>query len=384
MASNSFGTLFRCTTWGESHGPAIGVVIDGCPAGLALDETAINRELARRAPGSSVHTTRRSELDACRIMSGVFQGKTTGAPVSLLIVNTDADSSKYEAVGRLLRPGHANATYLRKYGTFDYRGGGRASARETAGRVAAGAVARLLLAEAGITVSAWLSAVGDYVAPVPSVSSMASPNVAPDVSPDAMERAAHYARTSSIFAPDAEAEGELARRVADARADGDSIGGVVTFYVTGLPPGLGDPVYEKLDARLALAMLGIPACKGFEIGAGFAAASMRGSACNDVFVPGERGLSTATNHAGGTLGGISSGMPLYGRAAFKPTPSIHKPQATVDVDANPVEFVLPEGSRHDPCVAVRAVPVVEAMCLVVLADAWLMNRSVRVQSCWWE
>jgi chorismate synthase len=370
MASNSFGTLFRFTTWGESHGPAIGVVLDGCPAGLALDEATIDCELARRAPGSSVHTTRRSEPDVCRIMSGVFQGKTTGAPVSLLIANTDADSSKYEAVSHLLRPGHANATYLHKYGTFDYRGGGRASARETAGRVAAGAVARLLLAEAGITVSAWLSAAGDYAAPIFSTAM-----------PEAMEHAAHYARTSSIFAPDAEAEVELARRVAEARADGDSIGGVVTFYATGIPAGLGDPVYEKLDARLASAMLGIPACKGFEIGAGFAAASMRGSVCNDVFMPCERALTTATNHAGGTLGGISSGMPLYGRAAFKPTPSIRKPQATVDVDANPAELVLPEGSRHDPCVAVRAVPVVEAMCLVVLADAWLMNRSTRIEPC---
>lgn len=366
MASNSFGTLFRFSTWGESHGPAIGVLIDGCPAGVPIDEEAINHELARRAPGSSAHTTRRSEPDECRIMSGVFQGQSTGAPISLLIANRDADSSKYEAIAHLLRPGHANYTYLQKYGVFDYRGGGRASARETAGRVAAGAVARLLLAEAGIKVSAWLDAAGTYAAP--AVEPLA----------DHLAGAARYARKSSIFAPGPEAEDELAARVAEARADGDSIGGVVAFYASGLPAGLGDPVYEKLESKLAAAMLSIPASRGFEIGAGFPAAAMRGSECNDIFVPAERGVSTPSNNAGGTLGGISSGMPLYGRVAFKPTPSIYKAQDTVDIDGNPAELVLPEGSRHDPCVAVRAVPVVEAMCLLVLADALLMNRSARL------
>lgn len=374
MASNSFGTLFRFTTWGESHGPGIGVLIDGCPAGLAVDEEGINRELARRAPGGSPHVTRRNEPDECVIMSGVFRGKTTGAPISLIIANSDADSSKYEAVAHLLRPGHANYTYLQKYGVFDYRGGGRASARETAGRVAAGAVARALLAEVGIKAAAWLDAAGDYCA------SGAASGSASGAAPSAgyMESAAHYARSSSIFAPDSVSEDEFARRVAAARDDGDSIGGVVAFYADGLPAGLGDPVYEKLEAKLASAMLSIPACKGFEIGEGFAAASLRGSACNDLFVPGEGAVRTATNRAGGTLGGISSGMPLYGRAAFKPTASIFQGQPTLDLDGNPAEFMLPEGSRHDPCVAVRAVPVVEAMCLAVLADAWLMNRAARV------
>lgn len=366
MASNGFGTIFRFTTWGESHGPALGVVIDGCPAGLPLNEDLVNSELARRAPGQSVHTTSRSEPDACRILSGVFQGRTTGAPVSLLIANQDADSSKYESIAHLLRPGHANYTYLQKYGVFDYRGGGRASARETAGRVAAGAVARLLLAESGVTVAAWLGAAGEYAAP------LAGPTEA------FMESAAQYARASSIFAPSPEAETELVRQVTQARESGDSIGGVVIFYARGLPAGLGDPVYEKLEAKLASAMLSIPACRGFEIGAGFAAASMRGSACNDIFVLEDGGIRTATNNAGGTLGGISSGMPLYGRAAFKPTASIYTAQTTVDIAGNPAEFRLPEGSRHDPCVAVRAVPVVEAMCLTVLADALLMNRCSRL------
>lgn len=369
MASNSFGTLFRFTTWGESHGPAVGVVIDGCPAGLALDEDAVNRELARRAPGSSAYTTRRSEPDECRIMSGVFMGRTTGAPISLVIENQDADSSKYEGVSHLLRPGHANYTYLQKYGVFDYRGGGRASARETAGRVAAGAVARLLLNGAGIKVAAWLSAAGDYT------STDAGDE---EYSVDYMESAARFARASAIFAPGHRDEAELARQVEEARQDGDSIGGVVSFYATGLPAGLGDPVYEKLEARLAAAMLGIPACRGFEIGAGFAAAAMRGSECNDVFVRSGDRVVTASNHSGGTLGGISNGMPLYGRAAFKPTPSIFKAQPTLDVDGNPQQLTLPEGSRHDPCVAVRAVPVVEAMCLAVLADAWLQNKTVRI------
>lgn len=366
MASNSFGLLFRFSTWGESHGPAVGVVIDGCPAGLALDEKDINYELSRRAPGRNSCTTRRKEPDLCRIMSGVFQGRTTGAPISVIIENKDADSSKYESISHLLRPGHANYTYLEKYGVFDYRGGGRASARETAGRVVAGAVARLLLAEAGIKVSAWLSAAGAYTAPC----------FAPF--DDYFESAGHYSRGSAIFAPDSTAEDELVKQVAEATVEGDSIGGVVTFYASGLPAGLGDPVYEKLEARLAAGMLSIPACRGFEIGAGFAAAGMRGSASNDLFVAGEQGINTATNHAGGILGGISTGMPLYGRVAFKPTPSIYKAQDTLDVEGDPAEFVLPQGSRHDPCVAIRAVPVVEAMCLTVLADAWLMNRIARV------
>ncbi len=376
MASNSFGTLFRFTTWGESHGPAIGVVIDGYPAGLPLDEERINQDLARRAPGRSAHTTPRKEADTCRILSGVFDGKSTGAPISLLIANGNADSSKYEAIAHLLRPGHANYTYLEKYGLFDYRGGGRASARETASRVAAGSVARVLLEQCGVKVSAWLSGVGEY-------------RVCMDMQDTArMDSAAAHARSDELFAPGEQDREAMIAHLQAARADGDSIGGVVTFYAQGLPVGLGDPVYEKLEARLASAMLSIPACRGFEIGEGFAAAAMRGSACNDRFLPPEsdteslHGVTTASNHAGGTLGGISTGMPLYGRVAFKPTPSIFIPQDTVDVKGHPATFALPGGSRHDPCVAIRAVPVVEAMCCVVLADALLANRSARIEPCW--
>ncbi|MDL2267318.1 chorismate synthase [Desulfovibrio sp. OttesenSCG-928-G15] len=365
MASNSFGTIFRFTSWGESHGPAVGVVIDGCPAGVPLDAEAIDRALVRRAPGNSAHTSARKESDACALLSGVFEGRTTGAPISILINNTDADSSAYEPVAHLLRPGHANFTYLEKYGAFDYRGGGRASARETACRVAAGEVARRLLSqcgEGGIKAFAWLSAAGEYQAPVTDFAD-----------------AALFARQSPVFAPCAEAEDELARQVALARENGDSVGGVVSFYATGLPAGLGDPVYEKLEARLASAMLSVPASKGFEIGEGFGCAVMRGSACNDAFTLSENGtVITATNRSGGILGGISTGMPLYGRVAFKPTPSIRQEQQTVDIQGAPSRFCLPSNSRHDPCVAVRAVPVVEAMCLVVLADAWLMNQTANI------
>lgn len=361
MASNSFGTIFRYTTWGESHGPAVGVVIDGCPAGVALDEGWVNEALARRAPGSTPYGTARKEADTCEILSGVFEGRTTGAPVSIMIRNRDADSGAYEDIARLYRPGHANFTYLAKYGIFDHRGGGRASARETAARVAAGAVARGLLAQTDIRVSAWLCGIGGY-----------------EAQPAEPEEAARFARRSALFAPSAQAEDALARQIALAQKDGDSIGGTVGFYVSGVPAGLGDPVYEKLEARLAYAMMSIPASKGFEIGEGFAASSLRGSACNDAFARGRGGeVVTLTNRAGGTLGGISTGMPVYGRVAFKPTPSIRLPQATLDTDGNTAELQLPPGSRHDPCVAVRAVPVVEAMCLVVLADAWLMQRLAR-------
>ena len=364
MASNSFGSLFRFTTWGESHGPAIGVVIDGCPAGIALDEATINRELARRAPGGSSYTSPRTESDLASIESGLFNGLSTGAPISIRIPNRNADSSRYAALADLLRPGHANYTYLQKYGIFDYRGGGRASARETACRVAAGAVARRLLGASGITVAAWLSAVG-------GVSTSLSLEQGP------LAEGLRRARASVLHAPNQEAEAGFAREIEAAMRDGDSVGGVVSFVATGLPPGLGDPVYARLDALLAAGMLGIPASKGFELGNGFACAQMRGSVCNDRFCASDGAISAQSNHAGGCLGGISTGLPLFGRVAFKPTPSIFIPQDTVDIHGTPQMLTLPHGSRHDPCVAVRAVPVVEAMCLVVLADALLLQRAAR-------
>ncbi|MDR2051548.1 MAG: chorismate synthase [Deltaproteobacteria bacterium] len=362
MGSNSFGKIFTFSTWGESHGKAIGVVVDGCPAGLPLDESLLQRDLDRRAPGSSPQVTPRAEKDKASICSGVFGGVTTGSPISIIIENTDADSAAYEGLAGLLRPGHANYTYLEKYGIFDHRGGGRASARETVGRVAAGAVARQLLAGSGVSAGAFLSAVGGC-----SFSDLP------------WDEALPFAARSRIFAPSAGAEAAFLRILEEARREGDSVGGLVSFVLGGVPSGLGDPVYAKLGAMLGSAILSIPACKGFELGEGFAVASLRGSACNDGFECSDGKIRPSGNRAGGILGGISTGLPIYGRAAFKPTSSISRPQRTLDLQGREAEFNLPPGSRHDVCVAVRAVPVVEAMCLIVLADAWLRNRSARLE-----
>jgi len=363
MASNYFGQIFRITTFGESHGPGIGVVIDGCPAGIHLSKADIDFELALRQPGGSPYTSPRAEKDEVEILSGLFEGKTTGAPVALLIRNKDADSTKYEPIKDLLRPGHANFTYLEKYGIFDYRGGGRSSARETAARVAAGAVAKKLLAHHGIQILAFVAAIGGI--------EIAEPNL-PHL--DAMRK---KTLSSPIFCPDEKAAIEMMAAIEKAKSEGDSLGGVLQG-VAHLPPGLGDPVYGKLEALLAYAMLTLPATKGFEIGSGFRAARMRGSEHNDAFEVDEKGkVTTATNFAGGTLGGISTGLPLTFRVAFKPTSSIKKAQKTVSTRGEKKEFLLPEGSRHDPCVAIRAVPIIEAMTALVLADALLMNRSAR-------
>ncbi len=362
MASNSFGNIFRITTWGESHGKGIGVVVDGCPAGLLISEEEINAALAKRAPGRNAYTSPRKEPDTAQIFSGVFEGKTTGAPVSIIIMNRDQDSSKYEPIKNLLRPGHANYTYTEKYGGFDYRGGGRASARETACRVAAGVLAKKLLSHFDINVLSYMKSIGHV-----SMTSSHSESMLNEDNIDA----------SPVFCPDNQAEQKMFQAIDQAKEDGDSLGGVVEFYVSNLPVGLGDPVYEKLEASLAKAMMTLPATKGFEIGEGFDAARMSGSEHNDAFSASSDQL-TSTNHAGGTLGGISTGMPLVGRVAFKPTSSIKKPQNTVDFEGNKKTFTLPEGSRHDPCVAIRAVPIVSAMCALVLADALLMNRCVKV------
>jgi len=360
MGSNSFGTLFRITTWGESHGPALGVVVDGCPAGLELSVVDIDAALTQRAPGKSPYTSPRKEEDHAQILSGVFEGKTTGTPISILIPNHDTDSSRYELIKDLLRPGHANFTYLQKYGIFDYRGGGRSSGRETVCRVAAGAIAKKLLALAGIDLVAYIKQIGPIVA-----------NIDTFVLRDKVY-------DSPVFCPDPEASIHMAALLADAKNQGDSWGGVVEFYVSTLPVGLGDPVYEKLEAKLASAMLSIPATKGFDVGLGFAAPLVPGSVHNDSFISINGAIQTETNHAGGTLGGISNGMPLIGKVAFKPPSSIMKPQHTVTTDGKAAPFQLPEGSRHDPCVAIRAVPVVEAMLALVLADTLLMNRCARI------
>lgn len=361
MASNSFGKIFKITTFGESHGKETGVVIDGCPAGLEIDEEYINQALTLRAGGKSNYTTPRKETDDAEIMSGVFEGKTTGAPICIIIKNQDAESSKYEPIKDILRPGHANFTYLKKYGIFDYKGGGRASARETAARVAAGAVALKFLEQNGILVSAYLKQVGNIAATIPASFEILEKNI----------------MLSPIFCPDIEASSKMTLLIEQVKEEGDSIGGIVEFVILNAVTGLGSPVYEKLEAILASAMMSIPATKGFEIGDGFEAALKKGSEHNDLFVKTEFGIETSTNHAGGIQGGLSTGMPIIGRVAFKPASSIMKSQNSLTVDGKPSIFTLPEGSRHDPCVAIRAVAVVKAMAAIVLADALLCNRSSR-------
>lgn len=361
MASNSFGNLLTITTWGESHGPAMGVVIDGVPAGLTLNVNDINQALAARAPGKTPYTSPRREPDKAEILSGVFEHQTTGAPISVMIPNQDVDSSKYEPIKDLLRPGHANYTYQQKYGVYDYRGGGRASARETVCRVAAGAVADALLKHFNIEVQAYLYQVQHHHCPQ---------NESHDYSNDAIYN-------SPIFCPEPETEHAMMNAIESAKAEGDSLGGTVQFVARGLPIGLGDPVYEKLEAQLAKAMMSLPASKGFEMGEGFHAVTMTGSEHNDCFQA-DPTKPLQTNHAGGTLGGISTGEPLVGRVAFKPTSSIQRAQNTIDHEGVAQTFALPEGSRHDPCVAIRAVPVVSAMVKLVLADALLMHRATQL------
>lgn len=358
MASNSFGKNFRITTWGESHGKAIGVVIDGCPAGLDISEAEINLELMRRAPGKNSFTSPRKEQDCAEILSGVFEGKTTGAPISIIIPNKDADSSKYDSLKHVLRPGHANYTYLQKYGIFDHRGGGRASARETACRVAAGAIAKKLLAKHGVSLIAYIKEIGGLQANVDHTL-IKQPELVYD---------------SPIFCPDPDMSLQMQNKIEEAKNSKDSLGGVVELLINNQIVGLGDPVYEKIEANLASAMLSIPASKGFEMGMGFGSANMKGSEHNDIFVNKDSAIKTVTNNAGGTLGGITNGMPLIARVAFKPPSSIMLEQQTLDTNGNATQFQLPQGSRHDPCVAIRAVPVVEAMAALVLADALLSNR----------
>jgi len=365
MGSNTFGQLFRMTTWGESHGKGIGVVIDGCPAGLALSEKEINEELEKRQPGKTPYTSPRGEKDEAVIYSGVFEGKTTGAPLSIIIHNKDADSSKYEPIKKLLRPGHANFTYLEKYGIFDYRGGGRSSARETACRVAAGAVAKKILTHFNIQLAAYIREIGGITIEEPDISNL--------------KKIQEKTYASPIFCPDENKGAAMMKAILKAKEEKDSLGGVIECAATSLPIGLGDPVYEKLEANLAKAMMTLPATKGFEVGSGFASARMKGSEHNDAFITDDTGnIKTETNYAGGTLGGISTGMPLLFRVAFKPTSSIEKKQKTVDTEGKAKDFELPKGSRHDPCVTIRAVPIVEAMAAIVLTDALLINRSAKL------
>jgi chorismate synthase len=359
MASNYFGQIFRITTFGESHGPAIGVVIDGCPAGLPLTVSDIDEQLALRQPGRNAYTSPRKEPDTAEILSGVFDGKTTGAPIAILIRNQDADSTQYAPIKDLYRPGHANFTYLEKYGIFDYRGGGRSSARETAARVAAGAVAKKLLAHFHITCVAYVAEIGGIAITHPDLANLQE------------IREKTYA--SPIFCPDAIAAQKIMEKITTTKEENDSLGGILAC-VAHLPVGLGDPVYYKLEAQLAAAMLSLPATKGFEIGSGFAAARMKGSEHNDAFDSNDGRVHTVTNNAGGTLGGISTGSSLFFQVAFKPTSSIKQPQLTTTLAGEKATFQLPETARHDPCVAIRAVPIIEAMTALVLVDALLLQR----------
>ena len=354
MAGNSFGTLFRITTFGESHGPALGVVIDGCPAGVELDFGLIRAELARRKPGQSKLTSARQEGDEPELLSGVFDGKTTGTPLCFLVRNQDVRSQDYDAIRSLFRPGHADFTSFAKYGIRDYRGGGRASARETVGRVLAGSVAKQLLASRGIRVQGGVVQIG---------------------AAKAVKRCWDQVELNPVRSPDPEAAAAMAAEVEAARCDRDSVGGVVEVQAEGVPPGWGEPVFEKLDAAIAAALMSIPAVKGVEIGAGFAAAGMRGSAHNDEMLPG----GFASNRHGGILGGISSGAPIVARAAVKPTSSIPREQRTIDTSGN-AQTVTTLG-RHDPCVAIRAVPVAEAMLALVLVDFWLQQEARRSLEC---
>ena len=356
---SSFGRLFRITTFGESHGPALGVVVDGCPPGLALAEGDLATDLARRRPGQSLLTTQRKEDDRPRILSGVHEGHTTGTPIAVVIESHDARPQDYDAIAEAYRPSHADFTYDAKYGTRDPAGGGRASARETAARVAAGAIARKLLRErVGVECVAWVERVGGLAA---------------QVDPAAVTLAA--VDSNLVRCPDTQAARLMEAAIDEARREGDSLGGVVGCVARGVPPGWGEPVFDKLEADLAKALMSLPASKGFEIGSGFAGALLKGSEHNDPFVPGEQAGSVRapTNRAGGTLGGISSGEPIIVRVAFKPTATIRKPQQTVDRAGRPVQ--LAAKGRHDPCVLPRAVPIVEAMVLLVLADHWLRHEA---------
>ncbi len=355
MAGNSFGTLFRFTTWGESHGPALGVVVDGCPPGIDLCEADIQAFLDRRRPGQSKYTTQRREPDTVRILSGVFEGRTTGTPISLMIENTDQRSRDYGDIAQSYRPGHADLTYDKKYGIRDYRGGGRSSARETAARVAAGAIARKVLS--GVTIRGALVAIGDAE----------------------VDRARwdwQAVDGNDFFCPDPDTVPVWDARLAEIRKAGSSIGAVIEVVASGVPAGLGEPIYDKLDGDLARAMMTINAVKGVEIGDGFAAARLRGEENADEMRLGPDGDTVfGSNHAGGVLGGISSGQDVVCRFAVKPTSSILVPRRSITSDGR--ETDVQTKGRHDPCVGIRAVPVGEAMMALVLADHWMRQRALR-------
>lgn len=353
---NTFGHLFTLTTFGESHGVAVGGVIDGFPAGIDIDMEFVQNELNRRRPGQSHITTSRNEADKVEFLSGVFEGKSTGTPIGFEVRNTNQHSQDYENMRCLFRPSHADYTYYNKYGIRDHRGGGRSSARITIARCVGGALAKLALRQLGISITAYTSQVGDI----------------------AIERDYHLYDLSKtedniVRCPDQQKAKEMEELIAQVKADGDTIGGVITCIIKGCPVGLGEPEFDKLHAQLGAAMLGINAVKGFEYGEGFDGVTARGSQQNDTFVP---GITTATNHSGGIQGGISNGQDIYFRVAFKPVATILKEQDTVDLEGNATK--LTARGRHDPCVLPRAVSVVEAMAAMVILDSYLVNKSVKL------
>ncbi|MDD1727095.1 MAG: chorismate synthase [Methanothrix sp.] len=362
MSGNRFGRIFSITTWGESHGPAVGVVVDGCPSGLAIAAEDIQKELDRRRPGQSRASTSRQEKDQVEILSGIFEGRTTGTPISLVVWNKDADSSAYDLLRDRPRPGHADYTYQMKYGIRDHRGGGRASARETVGRVAAGAVARKLLEEWGIHIVAYVTELGGIRAVLPPAELMILRS---------------QAESNAVRCPDPAAAERMLQRLEAVRKEGDSLGGMVEIVAEGVPAGLGEPVFDKLDGDLAKALMSIGAVKAVEIGAGRECAGLKGSEMNDPLLWRDGGASFESNRAGGILGGISTGEPIVCRIAVKPTPSIARPQRTVDLAAGGAAEIEIKG-RHDPAIPPRIVPVAEAMVALVLADHMLRQRAAKV------
>ncbi len=350
--------MFRITTWGESHGRAVGVVVDGVPAGLPFSEADIQKELDRRRPGQSVLSTPRKEQDKVEILSGIFEGMSTGTPISMLVWNADARSSAYEAIKNTPRPGHADFSYMARYGIRDYRGGGRSSARETIGRVAGGALAKLLLARFGIRVAGHVLELGGVRAKALS-----------------FEEIVENVEKTPVRCADLEAAEKMLETAEAAKEEHDSIGGIVELVARGVPAGLGEPVFDRLDADIAKALMSIPAVKGFELGAGFEAARLRGSEMNDPFCMQEGRVSCRSNNAGGVLGGISTGLDIVCRTAVKPTPSIGKPQQTVDLKTGEDSEIVIKG-RHDPTIPPRMVPVGEAMLALVLADHMLRSGFI--------
>lgn len=354
MAGNSFGNIFKLTTFGESHGAAIGGVIDGCPAGLNIDFDAIRKEMQRRKPGQSAIVTQRKEEDEVKFLSGIFEGKTTGTPIGFLIENTNQKPRDYDHIKDVYRPSHADFTYDKKYGIRDYRGGGRSSARETACRVVAGAIAKQILPQ--IKINAFVSSVGEIFIDKPYQ----------DLDFDKIE-------DNPVRCPDPKTAEKMEAFIREVRKQGDTVGGTITCVIQNVPIGLGAPVFDKLHAELGKAMLSINAVKGFEYGSGFCGTKMKGSEHNDVFNPDG---STKTNLSGGIQGGISNGMDIYFRVAFKPVATIMQQQQTIDKDGNAVE--MQGKGRHDPCVVPRAIPIVEAMAALVLADYWLMDKTSKI------